>query len=136
MVPKPAHSGCESWLQSVWAVGRHLSQYPSAVDALAAPGTCKQLTPQITAHGLWRVHGTETAVGARARARAGADCRLQSSFSPANSTNVGIKHSTRRVFERTATMAHRYSFKERTRRSNALNLCTAPQPKFSWTFAQ
>ena len=49
MVPKPAHSGCESWLQSVWAVGRHLSQSSSAVDAFAAPGTCKQLTPQITA---------------------------------------------------------------------------------------
>jgi hypothetical protein len=48
MVPKPAHSGCESWLQSVWAVGRHLSQYSSAVDAFAAPGTCKQLAPQIT----------------------------------------------------------------------------------------
>jgi 1,6-anhydro-N-acetylmuramate kinase len=48
MVPKPAHSGCESWLQSVWAVGRHLSQYSSAVDAFAAHGTCKQLTPQIT----------------------------------------------------------------------------------------
>ena len=47
MVPNPAHSGCESWLQSVWAVGRHLSQYSSAVDAFAAPGTCKQLTPQI-----------------------------------------------------------------------------------------
>jgi hypothetical protein len=50
MVPKPAHSGCESWLQSVWAVGRHLSQYSSAVDAFAAraPGTCKQLAPQTT----------------------------------------------------------------------------------------
>ena len=48
MVPKPAHSGCESWLQSVWAVGRHLSQYSSAVDAFAAHGTCKQPTPQIT----------------------------------------------------------------------------------------
>jgi len=48
MVPNPAHSGCESWLQSVWAVGRHLSQSSSAVDAFAAPGTCKQLTPQIT----------------------------------------------------------------------------------------
>ena len=48
MVPKPAHSGCESWLQSVWAVGWHLSQYSSAVDAFAAPGTCKQLAPQIT----------------------------------------------------------------------------------------
>ena len=47
MVPNPAHSGCESWLQSVWAVGRHLSQSSSAVDAFAAPGTCKQLTPQI-----------------------------------------------------------------------------------------
>ena len=47
MVPKPAHSGCEGWLQSVWAVGRHLSQYSSAVDAFAAPGTCKQLAPQI-----------------------------------------------------------------------------------------
>ena len=49
MVPNPAHSGCESWLQSMWAVGRHLSQYSSAVDAFAAPGTCKQLTPQINA---------------------------------------------------------------------------------------
>ena len=48
MVPNPAHSGCESWLQSVWAVGRHLSQYSSAVDAFAAHGTCKQPTPQIT----------------------------------------------------------------------------------------
>ena len=48
MVTKPAHSGCESWLQSVWDVGRHLSQYLSAADAFAAPGTCKQLTPQIT----------------------------------------------------------------------------------------
>ena len=48
MVPKPAHSGCESWLKSVWAVGWHLSQYSSAVDAFAAPGTCKQLAPQIT----------------------------------------------------------------------------------------
>ena len=48
MVTKPAHSGCESWLQSVWAMGRHLSQYLSAADAFAAPGTCKQLTPQIT----------------------------------------------------------------------------------------
>ena len=47
MVPNPAHSGCESWLQSVWAVGRHLHQYSSVVDAFAAPGTCKQLTPQI-----------------------------------------------------------------------------------------
>ena len=55
MVPKPAHSGCESWLQSVWAVGRHLSRYSSAVDAFAAPGTCKQLTPQITV--VWVVHG-------------------------------------------------------------------------------
>jgi 1,6-anhydro-N-acetylmuramate kinase len=48
MVTKPAHSGCESWLQSVWDVWRHLSQYLSAADAFAAPGTCKQLTPQIT----------------------------------------------------------------------------------------
>ena len=50
MVPNPAHSGCESWLQSVWAVamGRHLSQYSSAVDAFATPGTYKQLAPQIT----------------------------------------------------------------------------------------
>ena len=55
MVPTPAHSGCESWLQSVWAVGRHLSQSSSAVDAFAAPGTCKQLTPQITV--VWVVHG-------------------------------------------------------------------------------
>ena len=47
MVPKPAHSGCESWLQSVWAVGRHLSQRLFAVDAFAAPGTCKQLAPHI-----------------------------------------------------------------------------------------
>ena len=56
MVTKPAHSGCESWLQSVWAVGRHLSQSSSAVDVFAAPGTCKQLTPQITV--VWVVHGT------------------------------------------------------------------------------
>jgi hypothetical protein len=55
MVPNPAHSGCESWLQSVWAVGRHLSQYSSAVDAFAAHGTCKQPTPQITV--VWVVHG-------------------------------------------------------------------------------
>ena len=48
MVPKPAHNGCESWLQSVWAVRRHLSQYSSAADAFAAPDTCKQLTPQIS----------------------------------------------------------------------------------------
>ena len=47
-VPKPAHSGCESWLQSVRAVGRYLSQHPVAADAFAAPGTCKQLTPHIT----------------------------------------------------------------------------------------
>jgi hypothetical protein len=47
MVTKPAHSGCESWPQSVWDVGRHLSQYLSAADAFAAPGTCKQLAPQI-----------------------------------------------------------------------------------------
>jgi hypothetical protein len=47
MVSKPAHNGCESWLQSVWALERHLSQYSSAVDAFAAPGTCKQLAPQI-----------------------------------------------------------------------------------------
>ena len=50
-VPKPAHSGCESWLQSVRAVGRYLSQHPVAADAFAAPGTCKQLTPQNTAVG-------------------------------------------------------------------------------------
>ena len=55
MVPKPAHSGCESWLQSVGAVWRHLSQYSSAVDAIAAPGTCKQPTPQIIV--VWAVHG-------------------------------------------------------------------------------
>ena len=55
MVPNPAHSGCESWLQSVWAVGRHLSQYSSVVDAFAAHGTCKQPTPQITV--VWVVHG-------------------------------------------------------------------------------
>ena len=48
MVPKPAHNGCESWLQSVWAVGRHLSQHSSAADAFASHGTCKQLAPQIT----------------------------------------------------------------------------------------
>ena len=48
MVPNPSHSGCESWLQSVWAVVRHLSQSSSNVDLFAAPGTCKQLTPQIT----------------------------------------------------------------------------------------
>ena len=47
MVPKPAHSGYESWLQSVWDVGRHLRQYSFVVDAFAAPGTCKQLIPQI-----------------------------------------------------------------------------------------
>ena len=47
MVPKPEHSGCESWLQSVWVMGKHLSQYSSAVDAFAAPGTSKQLTPRI-----------------------------------------------------------------------------------------
>jgi hypothetical protein len=56
MVPNPAHSSCESWLQSVWAVGRHLRQSSSAVDAFAAPGTYKQLTPQITANLM--VHGT------------------------------------------------------------------------------
>ena len=44
---KPAHSGCESWLQSVWAVWRYLSKYSSVVDAFPAPGTCKQLAPQI-----------------------------------------------------------------------------------------
>jgi hypothetical protein len=49
MVPKPAHSGCESWLQSVWDVGRYLSRYPVAGVAFEAPGTCKQCTPQITA---------------------------------------------------------------------------------------
>ena len=48
MVPKPAHSGYESWLQSMWDVGRHLSQYLSTANAFAAPGTYKQLTPQIT----------------------------------------------------------------------------------------
>ena len=35
-------------------MGRHLSQYSSAVDAFAAPGTCKQLAPQITV--VWEVH--------------------------------------------------------------------------------
>ena len=47
MVTKPAHSGCESWLQSMhmWAVRRYLSQYSSVVDAFAAPGTFKQPTP-------------------------------------------------------------------------------------------
>ena len=55
MVPNPAHSGCESWLQSVWAVGRHLIQSSSVADAFAAPGTCKHLTPQITL--VWVVHG-------------------------------------------------------------------------------
>ena len=47
MVPEPAHNGCEGWLNSMWAVGRHLSQYVSAVDAFAAPGsagTCKHMT--------------------------------------------------------------------------------------------
>ena len=58
MVPNPAHSGCESWLQSVWAVGRHLSQSSSAVDAFAAPGTCKQLTPQITV--IWWCTAVQT----------------------------------------------------------------------------
>ena len=47
MVSKPAHNGCDSWLQSVRAVGRYLSQYSSAFDAFPAPGTCKQLAPQI-----------------------------------------------------------------------------------------
>ena len=56
MVPTPAHSGCESWLQSMWAVGRHLSQYSSVVDAFAALGTCKQLAPHIIV--VWAVHGT------------------------------------------------------------------------------
>ena len=42
-------------LQSMRAVGRHLSQYPSAVDAFAAPGTCKQLTHQIIV--VWEVYG-------------------------------------------------------------------------------
>ena len=46
MVPRPAHIGCESWLESVWAMWRHLSQYSSIVDAFAAPGTYKQLKPQ------------------------------------------------------------------------------------------
>ena len=72
MVPKPAHSGCESWLQSVWAVGRHLSQYSSAVDAFAAHGTCKQPTPQITV-----VCG-----GARGQPAP----KLQVSLAPANDT--------------------------------------------------
>ena len=48
MVPKPTHNGCESWLPSMWTLGRHLSQYSSVVDVFEAPGTCKQLTPQIT----------------------------------------------------------------------------------------
>ena len=47
-MPEPAHSHCQGLLQSVWAVRRHLSQSSSAVDAFAAPGTCKQLAPQIT----------------------------------------------------------------------------------------
>ena len=49
MVPKPAHIGFEGWLGSMWAMGRDVSQYPSAVDLFAAPGTCKQCPPQITA---------------------------------------------------------------------------------------
>ena len=39
----------------MWAVGRHLSQSSSAVDAFAAPDTCKQLTSHITV--VWVVHG-------------------------------------------------------------------------------
>ena len=55
MVPKPAHSGCESWLHSMRTMGRHLSQYQFAVDAFAAPSTCKLLTPKI--YVVWEVHG-------------------------------------------------------------------------------
>ena len=55
MVPNPAHSGCESWLQSVWAVGGHLSRYPVGGVAYSAPGTCTQLTPQTTVNLV--VHG-------------------------------------------------------------------------------
>ena len=47
-MPKPAHSHAQSSLQSVWDVGRYLSRYPVAGVAFEAPGTCKQLTPQIT----------------------------------------------------------------------------------------
>ena len=72
MVPNPAHSGCESWLQSVWAVVRHLSQASSDVDAFAAPGTCKQLTPQITV-----ICGD---------ARGQPALKLQVSLAPANNT--------------------------------------------------
>ena len=42
-----------------------------------------------------------------------------------------LQHNTSGVFERTATKAHRYSLKERTRRDSDLDLCTAPQPMIS-----
>ena len=48
-MPKPAHSHAQRSLQSVCAVGRHLRRYPVGGVACSAPGTCKQLTPQITA---------------------------------------------------------------------------------------
>ena len=72
MVTKPAHSGCESWLQSVWAVGRHLSQSSSVVDAFAAPGTCKQLTPQITVIWWCTAAGADNPPAQPALARAAA----------------------------------------------------------------
>ena len=47
---KPAHNHPQMSLQSVWDMGRYLSRYPVAGVAFEAPGTCKQLTPQITVH--------------------------------------------------------------------------------------
>ena len=46
-VPKPAYSHPQSSLQSVWDVGRYLSQDPVAGVACKAVGTCKQCIPQV-----------------------------------------------------------------------------------------
>ena len=90
MVPKPAHrdSGCKSWLQSMWTVGRHLSQYLSAVDAFAAPDTCKQLTPQITA--VWAVQCSEV------QTNCSLPIHLQTSQGPLHS-NLAANPSVRRT---------------------------------------
>ena len=46
---KPAHSHAQRSLQSVCAVRSHLRRNHAADVAYSAPGTCKQLAPQITA---------------------------------------------------------------------------------------
>ena len=47
-VLKPVHNQIQSSLQSVCDMWTHLCRYPVAGVAFAAPGTCKQHTPQIT----------------------------------------------------------------------------------------